>query len=167
MFDDLHTCCFTGHRAQKLPFGFDENHPACVRIKEELKAHILEAAHDGYTRFISGGALGVDLWAARAVLELKEDYRWLELEMAIPCADQPDRWGCRHKAAYRDICGRADEVTMVSADAYYNGCMQKRNRYMVDKSSRVIAVYDGSPGGTAFTLAYARRMGKDVKIINI
>ena len=167
MFDEINTCCFTGHRAQKLPFGFDERHPECVRVKDELRSHILGAAHDGYTRFISGGALGVDLWAARIVLEVKEEYPWIMLGMAIPCEGQPDKWNYFYKSLYRDICGRADEVTMVSGTPYYSGCMQKRNRYMVDKSSRVIAVFDGSPGGTASTVEYARKTGKDVKIINV
>ena len=46
--------------------------------------------------------------------------------------------------------------------------MMRRNRYMVDRSARVIAVYDGIPkGGTAQTLAYALRRGLETDILEI
>ena len=47
---------------------------------------------------------------------------------------------------------------------YTPGCMNRRNRYMVDRSSLLIAVYDGIPqGGTLNTLSYA--MGKGVRTV--
>ena len=41
-------------------------------------------------------------------------------------------------------------------------CMMRRNRYMVDSSSVVVACYDGMPGGTMNTLLYAMRQNKEV-----
>ena len=49
-----------------------------------------------------------------------------------------------------------DLETMVQ-DHYTPGCMLRRNRYMVDHSTLVIAVYDGTNGGTRRTLEYAIR----------
>ena len=43
--------------------------------------------------------------------------------------------------------------------------MSRRNRYMVDASSVLIAAYDGKPGGTMSTLLYAIRRG--IEIIEI
>ena len=44
----------------------------------------------------------------------------------------------------------------------------RRNRYMVDRSARLLAVYDGEPkGGTAQTLAYALRKGLHVTILEL
>ena len=34
-------CCFTGHRMQSLPFGFNENDERCVKLKTVLKAEII------------------------------------------------------------------------------------------------------------------------------
>ena len=46
--------------------------------------------------------------------------------------------------------------------------MNRRNRYMVDRACRIIAVYDGEPrGGTAQTLAYAMRQGLELDILEI
>ena len=56
-------------------------------------------------------------------------------------------------------------MTYVSDTEYFNGCMQKRNQYMVDTSSVLIAVYDGVSGGTKNTVEYAKK--KDKKIIVI
>lgn len=49
--------CFTGHRPQSLPCGFDETHPACLKIKHQLK-RLIKGMIDkkGVAHFISGGA---------------------------------------------------------------------------------------------------------------
>ena len=47
-------------------------------------------------------------------------------------------------------------------DSYTRGCMQRRNRYMVDHASLLIAVSDGAEGGTRSTIEYAFRRGVSV-----
>ncbi len=86
-------CCFTGHRPQSLPCGFDEEHDACLKIKYQLK-RLIKGLIDkkNVTHFISGGALGVDMWAMEIVLELKEKYPNITLEAAVPCRSQADCW---------------------------------------------------------------------------
>ena len=54
---------------------------------------------------------------------------------------------------------------MVSDTNYFNGCMQKRNKYMIEKSERVIGVFNGKPGGTAQTIESAKKAGREVVII--
>ena len=44
--------------------------------------------------------------------------------------------------------------------------MLRRNRYLVDHSARIIAVYDGMLGGTMYTLTYAMRQGLEVTILD-
>ena len=54
---------------------------------------------------------------------------------------------------------RCDFETVVQ-DRYGPGCMQRRNRYMVDHAAHILTVYNGVPqGGTAQTLLYAIRKG--------
>jgi len=36
MTDKQKTRCFTGHRPDKLPFGYDEESPDCLRLKVSL-----------------------------------------------------------------------------------------------------------------------------------
>lgn len=72
------TCCVTGHRdipAEKMDF-----------VKEALQREVAAAIEDGYTRFISGFAAGVDLVFAAVIAEAKKKNNGLFLEAAIPYA---------------------------------------------------------------------------------
>ena len=68
---------------------------------------------------------------------------------------------------YRALLDRCDFETMVQHH-YTAGCMARRNRYMVDRSSLLIAVYDGQPqGGTLNTLTYAMGQGIETVILDV
>ena len=144
------TCCVTGHR--------DIPAEQMDRIQELLRREILAAIEDGYTHFISGFAAGADLIFADIVAELKEIYP-ITLEAAIP---YPGRMKTPDETFQRLI--RCCDTVKIHSDGYFKGCYLRRNRYMVDQSQRVIAVYDGRPtGGTAATVRYAGE--KDVRIV--
>ena len=150
------TCCFTGHRPGKLPWGDDEDDPRCAAVKKRIVDAVEAAYEEGYRHFICGMAMGSDLYFAEAVLALKAEKGDVSLEAAIPYPGQADRWPEEEKIRYRQILERCDYETMVQAH-YSTGCMSRRNRYMVDHSALVIAVYGGEPGGTRQTLEYALR----------
>ena len=109
---------------------------------------------EGFRHFICGMAQGCDLYFAEAVLSLREKCPDVTLEAAIPCPSQAEGWPQADWLRYRSILNRCDYETMVQ-DHYSPGCMQRRNRYMVDHSALIIAVYDGCSGGTRSTLEYA------------
>ncbi len=157
-----YTACFTGHRPQSLMCGFDETHPACIKIKNQLERLIIGLIEKkNVTHFISGVALGVDTWAAEIVLELKDDYPNITLEAAIPCRSQADRWNIVSKKRYNRLLLLCDKVTYVN-EAYTKNCMMERNIYMVDNSDYVVAVWNGKPSGTGKTVEYEVNCGKDV-----
>ena len=160
------TCCFTGHRPSKLPWGEDERDPRCVALKRALKEKIESAYLRGWRHFICGMALGCDLYFCEAALELREKYPDLRVEAAIPCLTQADGWSAANRARYTALLERCDWESLVQ-HRYDPGCMMRRNRYMVDHSSLIIAVYDGSPGGTRNTLAYAMRSGLETDILDL
>lgn len=151
----MKSCCITGHReipAYKIAY-----------VETELRKSILAAIEDGYTRFINGGAAGADLLFATIVAELKEQGRPLILEAALPYAGRKQS----KDRDFQKMLGACD-VVKVCSERYNRGCYFVRNRYMVDKSSRVFAVYDGrESGGTVYTMQYARDKGKTVQVIKI
>ena len=155
------SCCFTGHRPAKLPWGSNENDPRCLRLKERLREVVERVAEDGYTHFICGMAEGCDLYCAEAVLALRERQGGVTLEAAIPCPTQPDGWSAAQRERYRRILAQCDYETLVQ-ESYTWDCMQRRNRYMVDHASLLIALHDGLPGGTRNTIEYALRRGVDI-----
>ena len=159
-----HTCCFTGHRPAKLPWRFCEEDPRCADLKERLW-DALESAYDiGMRHFICGMAMGCDLYFAEAVLRLRQLHGDVTLEAAIPCPSQADNWGRELRTRYDAILSACDLETMVQ-DRYTPSCMQRRDRYMVDRSALLIAVYDGLPGGTRYTVQYA--MSRGVSIVDL
>ena len=83
------TCCFTGHRPEKLPWGSNESDPRCVQLKERLRAAVEQAYADGFRHFICGMARGADFYFAEAVLRLREERQDVTLEAAIPVRSRP------------------------------------------------------------------------------
>ena len=160
------TCCFTGHRPMKLPWGMNEKDPRCLALKLELAARLEALAALGYRSFLCGMALGCDMYFAEAVLALRDRWPDVRLEAAIPFGDQPRRWNEEQRRRYNRLIDAADKLTVLQVH-YTSDCMQRRNRYMVDRSSLLLACYDGRPGGTMQTILYAERSGVRVMIIEV
>lgn len=149
-------CCFTGHR--KLPKDKIEH------IVKRLSQEIDNLISQGVTVFISGGALGFDQIAASLIIAKKEVGRDIRLVFALPCKNQDEFWNAEQKRLYRNLLAEADEIIYVSEE-YADGCMKKRNRYMVDQSSYCICALLHPHSGTDQTVGYARQEG--LKIINV
>lgn len=150
------SCCFTGHRdisPEKIP-----------EIKEKLREVLIKCIEDGYRDFYNGGAVGFDIIAAETVLELKEEYPYIRLHIIVPCAGHNRRWGISDITRFERILSLSDEVKCLSP-VYFNGCMQVRNRYMVNESSLCIAYLERMTGGSAGTVKYAE--SENLRIINI
>ena len=160
------TCCFSGHRPMKLPWGMRESDERCIAAKQWIAGQLEELYTLGYRHFICGMAIGCDTYFAEAVLALRDCHPDVTLEAAIPCADQANRWNKKQKETYDDLLARCDSAK-VFQEHYTNGCMQQRNTYMVDRSSALLACYDGRPGGTMSTLLYAKREGLDIRVLDI
>ena len=158
------TCTFTGHRAKKLPWGYNENDPRCRRLKRTLYDTLEAVYESGFHRFICGMAEGCDLYFCEAVLALREDHPGITLEAAVPFAGQAEHWGTAQRQQYESLLSRCDTVTVLQ-EHYSPGCMMKRNRYMVDHADLIIACYDGKSGGTLNTLRYA--IGRDIQIVHL
>lgn len=150
-------CCFTGHR-RVSPKMLEE-------LNEYLPSVLRELIEDGYTVFRAGGALGFDTYAAIHVLKLKKEYPNIRLELCLPCPDQTKKWSRRDVELYHRILEAADSYSYIS-DNYFVGCMQARNRCLVDGASHCVAYYDGSgKGGTAYTVRYSDQ--KNVPVTNV
>lgn len=145
------TWAVTGHRPQKIGgYGNVEAHRLVFQqIFETLL--VLKPI-----RMIIGMAQGVDQLTAQACVELD-----IPFTAAVPCKDQEKVWPKPAQLVYYDLLKYADEVELVSSE-YSVDAMQARNRWMVDNSIMLLAVWDGSPGGTANCVAYARSLNRGV-----
>ena len=155
------SCCFTGHRPGKLPWGMDEQDGRCLALKVRIADAVEAAYQEGYRHFLCGMALGCDLYFCEAVLSLRDRHPEVTVEAAVPCPTQASAWPADQKARYRRLLAACDAETLVSA-RYTSSCMQRRDRYMVDRSALLIAAFDGSPGGTRYTVQYAMERGQEI-----
>ena len=155
------SCCFTGHRPAKLPWKFNESDPRCRELKRRIADAVETAYLEGYRHFLCGMAQGCDLYFCEAVLALRTQYPDITVEAAIPCPTQADTWPAAQRERYRRLIDACNLETMVS-EKYTSGCMQRRDRYMVDHASLLIAVFDGTTGGTQYTMQYAMSRGVDI-----
>ncbi|MCM1299994.1 MAG: DUF1273 domain-containing protein [Firmicutes bacterium] len=155
---------FTGYRSHKLPFGHDLNHPSAISLRNALykESRSLIENH-GFRCFLTGGAEGSDLMMAEVVLELKREFRHLGIQhcLCLPCRNHDKRWRQEDKDRLAAIAKKS-HVFYITEGEYCDGCMQKRNRYMVNTSCVLLAVYDGKKGGTKSTVEYARKCGRKI-----
>ena len=147
------TCSFTGHRT--IPRGKIEY------VRQELRREIELAVAEGFTRFISGFASGVDLEAAAIVAEMKRENPALFLEAAIPYRGRMKTV----EPLFRELIGQCDSV-YCECEEYAANCYFLRNYYLVKSAERVIAVFSGRQrSGTAQTMRLAEKLGCELRII--
>lgn len=157
-------CAFTGHRPKTVPYLADVSDPAYRDLKCRLEKRIRRLIEEGYLHYLCGGALGSDILAAGLILELQDEFPEVTLEIVQPCPQQAERWSKADRETLERILARADRVT-VTGVSYLPGCTHLRNRFMVDECDLLIALYNGSPGGTRTTLEYALKNGKNTVIV--
>lgn len=154
---ELSRCFFTGHRilnAHERERAFFVTCGLCEKL-------ILTK---GVTEFISGGALGYDYIAAKAVLRLREKYP-VRLLIYLPCKNRDAKWNKHWRDEWNDMISLSDECRYITNGPYTDGCMQKRNRAMVDDAKYGIAFCRRQYGGTASTLRYAQKRGREFVVL--
>ena len=163
----IYYIAFTGHRPNKLG-GYDDTSPKRVALRNKIE-ETLQRAVDVHSKMyeivvISGGALGVDQDAARVARRMN-----IPFIVAQPCKNHESKWFEESKIKYRKMLELAREVVLVSNGTYDElgaKCMQDRNIWMVDHCNVLIAVWDGSSGGTANCVNYAKSVNKPIVYIN-
>ncbi len=150
---ELDACCFSGHRI--IPP--DER----AALDALLDRHIGRISGSGVRTFICGGALGFDTMAARSVLRAREGGADIRLLLAIPYRGMEQHMSAVDRREFESILARADDA-VYTAEIYDRGCMLRRDRYMVDKSSICVSYMTKNTGGTAYTVGYALKKGLEV-----
>lgn len=154
----LKSCFFTGHRIIA-----NEDKPQLRNKLKNVCMHLIE--NEGVTRFISGGALGFDTIAAETVLDLKKRYPNISLHLYLPCTNQTARWRASDVDKWNKIKTLADEYKYIVNMPYIAGCMQLRNKAMVNDAKFAVAYCTKSFGGTYSTIKYAQDKNRKIFLI--
>lgn len=145
---------FTGHRS------IDANKRPYLRVA--VDNILIELYQSGYRNFINGMAMGFDLLAASAVISLKKRFSDIKLIAVVPYRNQSEKFSEQEQKRYQYVLQNADEV-IVLREKYTNGCLLRRNDYMLAHSSGLVAYYNGKQkGGTFYTIRKANESGMPV-----
>lgn len=146
----MEKCAFSGHRA----IAADVVTPLCALLRRA----IAYAYEKGCRTFYCGGAVGFDTYAAKEVILFRIKHPDVRLVLLLPCADQADAFSAHQRAAYDYILSEADEAHILS-EVYHRGCMQMRNRALVENADMLICYVGRESGGSAQTMRLAREKG--------
>ena len=148
---------FSGHRPDKCG-GYNLPNPTYLHICKEIDKALRQLKPE---KVISGMALGVDQWAANIAFKLK-----IPVLAAVPFDGQEKKWPDKSQSIYRKLLNKASEIVVVSPPGFTKEKMQIRNRFLVDQSDLLIAIFNGSPGGTANCIEYAKHTNKKIIFID-
>lgn len=151
----------TGHRPPKLG-GYNDKTNRSQQIKFMLRKLFLQAKP---VCVVSGMALGVDQWAVEVALDLG-----IKVLALVPCKGQESQWPASSQQHYAELLNKIEaaggSIEYVSKEGYTPDCMQKRNQKIVDYATHMLAIWDGSWGGTGSCVRLAKQAGKSVVIVH-
>lgn len=141
----------TGHRPDKLGGYYPR---ALDRVRLVARKHLKRNRPE---KLIVGMALGWDQAVAWAAVDLE-----IPFVAAVPFDGQESRWPKDSQAQYRALLREAESVVYVGErySAPIPRLMQRRNEWMVDRCESLLALHDGTFGGTCNCLNYAEKLGR-------
>lgn len=146
MIEKSKTLAVTGHRT--VDKTLDE---------KKLKDLFISYIEKGIDTFLIGMAVGFDSICFKCLYKLKKKYD-IKLICCIPCENQDKFFTDKQKKEYATFLQVSDQNIYVSK-TYSGYCMMKRNKFMVDNCSVLVAYLRQDKGGTKQTVDYALTKG--------
>ena len=169
--DKASTCCFTGHRRRDLPFEGDISKQGVKNLISTVHLLCHEAYGRGIRTFITGMAEGSDIICGSVIMDLmhSEDHPGIELICALPYEDQIREIKLPKDRYIYSLLLRMASAVVVTGNADDSGRYRRRNKFMVDNSSELIAIYKEKQrgSGTLQTINMAKRNGLDMHVIEL
>lgn len=153
-------CAVTGHRPEKLLFLSDETSPEFKKLMDIIQQEILSLIQNGITTFCIGMATGIDTWIGEMIVRLKNDYPELQLVGVIPFQGHDHSWSEQDKIRCEQL-KKCCDVVILLAQSFEKDSYRKRNQFMIDMSSYLLAVVDleQKRSGSCMTVNMARKKG--------
>ena len=134
--------CTTGHRPDKLG-GYDlEAKLLLVNIAVEYLTKSIKLTKRQNTTIYIGMALGWDIAMATAC-----DILNIAFIACVPFKGQELLWSKDDQISYKFLLSKAKEIIIVCEGTFAIHKMHIRNQYMVDNTTKVIAMWDGFENG--------------------
>jgi uncharacterized phage-like protein YoqJ len=128
---------------------FKNDHPSVFYIKAAIKKTLTPMMEDGLEWVLISGQLGMELWAAEVVLELKSDYPDVKLAVITPFLEQEATWSENNKDWYKSILAQADFIDSVTKKGYEKPWQfRMKNQFFIEKSDALLLFYDQEKEGS-------------------
>lgn len=151
----------TGYRTMEMGI-FKEDDPRISFIKAAIKKRLITFIEEGLEWVIISGQMGVELWTAELILDLKEEYE-IQLGIFPPFEHQEKRWPEPLQEKYQEISMLADFYKpLYKGD--YQGAYQFRakNMWFVEKSDASLLLMDEEyPGSVGYFYEAAKQASAD------
>jgi len=136
------TIAVTGHRVMEKNFD--------IKGLEKLFLALIEKNFD---TFLIGMAIGFDTVCFQTLEKIRKS-KDIKIVACVPCKGQDLKFNFEQKKEYKRMLSVADDIVLVSEE-YDDKCMQRRNEFMVNNASGLVAYVRREYGGSVNTVRYA------------
>lgn len=139
----------SGYRPHELGI-FNEKHPGIQIIKKAIENELRSMIEDGLEWVVVSGQLGIEIWTAEVVIELKNEFPQLKYSVITPFLDIEKNWNEQRQQQYAYIISQADFVTSITKKPYEAPWQfVEKDKFIIQNTDALLLVYDeeheGSP----------------------
>ena len=159
-------CTVSGNTVHQFSYGQDESYPACVSLKLALTAKIAELCHQGITDFFTNCEHGVPMWAAEAIVAMRntEGMPKARVHIVMPYEEQALTWSDNVRERFYNLHAEADSVEILNS-RYNDDCYWDTDRFMADHSVMILFDEVEPDCGNEELLDYAKSKGKKIAVV--
>ncbi|GAB3799694.1 SLOG family protein [Virgibacillus kimchii] len=157
----------TGYKPMELNI-FKEDDPRITFIKAALEKRLIAFAEEGLEWVLISGQMGVELWAAEVILDMKENYP-VNLGIFPPFENQANRWPESLQEKYEALISASDFYKLIYQGDYRGAFQFKaKNMWLRDKSDGCLLLMDEEfPGSNRYFHEVAKAAEEDYPIYTI
>ncbi|AQM41865.1 DUF1273 domain-containing protein [Staphylococcus cohnii] len=138
----IKTIYVTGYKSFELNI-FKDDAPEVSYLKKFIAHKLKSLIEEGLEWVLIQGQMGIELWTAEVVIDLKETYPDLKLGVVTPFYGHTDRWNEQNQAKYNHIVQHADFVDSVFHTSYVGPHQFKQtDQFMLDHTDQTLLIYD-------------------------
>ncbi|ADC87549.1 DUF1273 domain-containing protein [Staphylococcus lugdunensis] len=142
------TIYITGYKSFELNI-FKDDAPEVYYLKQFIRHKLINYLDEGLEWVLIQGQMGIELWTAQVVIELKAQYPELKLAIITPFEGHTQRWNEQNQLVYNQLVAKADYVDSIY-HSQYKGAFQfkQADRFMLEHSDLTLLIYDEEQEGS-------------------
>lgn len=146
--EHLKSVYVTGYKSFELNI-FKDDAPEVYYLKAFIKHKLLQYIDEGLEWVLIQGQLGIELWTAEVVIDLRVEYPDLKLGIITPFYGHTSKWNEQNQMKYNKIAQEADFMESVHHTEYEGPYQFKQtDQFMLDHTDMTILIYDEEQEGS-------------------